>query len=252
MLKVMTKLDQAILESLVESYGISGIVNELHIPAPLRKRLLPILAGGAIAAAGIHSVPKEPEQIDGKETVQNVARNPYNMSDEDYKTFVEKVEDVKSEINRVLKFHNKTLEDIKFTPEHLVWLCYRHNFDLPLAIAQLQCESMYGTTPRAKKTNSIFSVGLYDNGKNHKTYDSQDSSIEPYIQIMKKDYLNDGTKSVDDILKPGKFVTEKYGKNKKMRYASDPNYERKLKSIRDGLLRRYDSLSKNYTTVSVI
>ena len=108
------------------------------------------------------------------------------------------------------------------------------NFHLK-KFAQAHLESCFGITSRARKTNSVWSVGSYDNGKNVCTYNTQDDSIIPYIKLMQNNYLNG--KDVDDILKPGGFVN-----NKGMRYASDPKYESKVKSIRNRILQKYPEL----------
>ena len=53
---------------------------------------------------------------------------------------------------------------------------------------------------------------------------------------MASHYLIDG-KTIYDLMTPGKFVNE-LGK----RYAQDPNYENKIKSIRNRIIKMYPEL----------
>jgi hypothetical protein len=57
---------------------------------------------------------------------------------------------------------------------------------------------------------------------------------------MLEDYLDDGNITVDNLLADGKFVNFD-GK----RYASDRRYERKLRNMRNTLIRNYPCLSNN-------
>ena len=126
-------------------------------------------------------------------------------------------------------------ETIKLSPEEMVKACQETGFDLPLLMAQAHLESCFGLTKRAQKTNSVFSVGCWDNGKNRNTYETQDASIRPYIQLLQNNYLHN--KGIDDILKPNSFVNHQGN-----RYASDASYESKLKSIRNKILKNYPVL----------
>ena len=58
---------------------------------------------------------------------------------------------------------------------------------------------------------------------------------------MQRDYLDNGNKSVGSILADGKFVNH-MGK----RYASDPQYEKKIRRIRNGLIRNVPVLAEPY------
>ena len=149
--------------------------------------------------------------------------------------FKEKVEALKAYMETAAKNQSYDPNSILITPEAMIKACNQTDFDLPLLIAQAHLESCFGLTPRARKTNSVFSVGSYDNGKNVATYDTQDDCILPYINLMKNNYLRD--RSVDDLLKPGSFVN---GQN--LRYASDKAYENKVKSIRNRIISKYPIL----------
>lgn len=150
--------------------------------------------------------------------------------------FKEKVEALKAYMETAAKNQNYNPQNIQITPEAMINACNQTKFDLPLLIAQAHLESCFGLTPRARKTNSVFSVGSYDNGKNAAKYATQNDSILPYINLMQNNYL--GNRTVDDILKPGGFVN-----NQNMRYASDASYENKVKSIRNRVVKNYPILA---------
>ena len=151
--------------------------------------------------------------------------------------FAEKVEALSEYMAIAAKNQSYSPENILITPEAMITACNETGFDLPLLIAQAHLESCFGLTPRARRTNSVFSVGCYDSGKNAATYATQDDSILPYINLMQKNYLTDD-KTVDDILMPGSFVN---ADNK--RYASATDYERKVKSIRNKIISKYPILA---------
>ena len=104
-------------------------------------------------------------------------------------------------------------------------------------MAQAHLESCFGFGRRARETNSVFSVGCYDNGKNIVKYNSQNARSRPYIILMQNDYLR-GEKSVDDILSPDAFVNMNGH-----RYAQDKNYENKVKTLRNKIIKQYPELA---------
>ena len=150
--------------------------------------------------------------------------------------FSKKVDAVKDYMVIAAKNQGYNPDDIKLSPEAMVQAANDNDFDLPFLLAQAHLESCFGLTPRARRTNSVFSVGCYDNGKNVCNYPTQDDSIIPYINLIKNDYLVGG-KTLDDLLQKGKFVN---GINK--RYASDPYYESKVKNIRNRIISKYPEL----------
>lgn len=125
----------------------------------------------------------------------------------------------------------------KLTAEAMVKASEKCNFDLPLLMAAAHLESCFGATSRARRTNSVFSVGSYDNGKNMVKYSHPNESIYGYISLLNNDYLING-KTIDDLLKPGAFVN-KNGH----RYASKKNYEKILTSIRNKIINEYPELT---------
>ena len=158
------------------------------------------------------------------------------MSNQPDSTFIQRVNAVKKYMKAAAENQGYNPEDIKLSPEAMVLAADENDFDLPFLLAQAHLESCFGLTPRARKTNSVFSVGCYDSGKNVCKYSTQDDSIVPYINLIKNDYLVDG-KTIENLLQKGKFVN---AINK--RYASDPYYEGKVKNIRNRIVSRFPEL----------
>lgn len=116
----------------------------------------------------------------------------------------------------------------KLTGEALVMACEKHDFDICFALAQAEIESGLGTAGKARHTNSPWNVHAWDSrsaqqmNKMGYGYSHPDQSIEPYIELVKTSYLG-GKRTIHDLMK--NYVTLSGN-----RYASDPNYERTLKS----------------------
>jgi flagellum-specific peptidoglycan hydrolase FlgJ len=94
---------------------------------------------------------------------------------------------------------------------------YKINIPIELALSQAQLESSMGRTGRNPTTNP-FNVFEYDSGTKKKYNNIQDG-VNAYFDLMARRYLN--TKTLDELLTS---FTNDQGK----RYASDPNYEKKL------------------------
>ena len=202
--------------------------------------ILGMLLGGTVERSGIRNkMTQKLEQVWEKVKADN-NRLSNKMKDDALAVadpnFQKKVEALKEYMSIAAKNQNYSPDNIQISPEKMIEACNKTGFDLPLLIAQAHLESCFGLTPRARKTNSVFSVGSYDSGKNACTYATQDDSIEPYISLMQNNYMGD--KTVDDILKPGALVNTQ---NK--RYASDKNYERKVASIRNRIISKYPVLA---------
>jgi hypothetical protein len=127
-------------------------------------------------------------------------------------------------------------QSTRLNAETLVRACDSNGFDLPFVMAAAHLESCFGATRRAQLTNSVFSEGCWDNGKNKVRYSDPNESVYGYIDLLKRSYLVNG-KTLKDLLIPGKFVNG-IGK----RYASDKNYERKLKNVRNRIINMYPEL----------
>jgi hypothetical protein len=150
-----------------------------------------------------------------------------------------KVDACRRYMEYALNNQNKTLKDTKLKPETLVRCAMKNNFDLPFLMAVAHQESCFGTGPRSLRTNSVFSVGSYDDGRNIFTYSDPNESVEDYIKLLKKDYLVNG-KTLADLLKPNSFVNFD-GK----RYAKDKDYEQKILNIRNRIIKKYPELNTN-------
>lgn len=172
----------------------------------------------------------EIEMSNYKKKLPNAQVKPFVCTNND------KVEAVKKYMEKAARNQGYNPQTIQLSPEEIVKKCEQYNYDLPLLLAQAHLESCFGLTPRARKTNSVFSVGCFDNGKDYNTYATQNDSIDGYIKLMQKNYINN--KSIDDLLTSGNFVNN-IGK----RYASDTNYEGKVKSIRNKIIKMFPVLS---------
>jgi len=150
----------------------------------------------------------------------------------------QKVEACRAYMEWAMKNHGYDWKTTKLTPEAIVTACEQNDFSIPFTIAIANLESCFGQTPRAKRTNSVFSVGSYDNGKDVCTYSNPDESIVPFIKLIKKDYLQNGEKELSDLLVPNQFVN-KNG----LRYAKNPKYEGQIKSIMNRIIKMYPILN---------
>lgn len=151
-------------------------------------------------------------------------------------TFNIQLEACKKYMEFALGNKGKTLKDTKLKPETLVRTANELNFDLPFLLAVAHQESCFGIGPRALRTNSVFSVGSYDDGSNLVTYSDPNESIAPYIKLLKQHYLVNG-KTLNDLLIPGNFVNDNGD-----RYASDKDYEKKIKYLRNLVIKKCPEL----------
>src|SRR3989338_6324228 len=94
-----------------------------------------------------------------------------------------------------------------------------------LALAQAQQETSMGTKGRNPRTNP-FNIGAIDNGATLWHFGSTYEGVLAYYQLIVDDYLNG--KSLGGLL-------ENFVNKEGSRYATDPGYERKLKSIMAGM-----------------
>ena len=107
--------------------------------------------------------------------------------------------------------------------------CLKHNMDIVFVLAQGQKESHFGTVGVARKTNSVFNVMSYDDrsadeilSRGH-GYTHPDQSVEPYIRLIRNDYMVGG-KTTQDLMT---CFVNKNGH----RYASNPHYEESLQRL---------------------
>jgi flagellum-specific peptidoglycan hydrolase FlgJ len=100
----------------------------------------------------------------------------------------------------------------------------KYNIDPKLILAQGLNETHFGTNPaakRAQKYNSAFGMGSFDDGSQRMTFkDGTDATLQ-YAKLLRNEYLGD---------KDSLSLLDNYVNLKGKRYASDKNYETKLKS----------------------
>ena len=231
-LKKISTIDENKLAILVERYGAEQLLNEGFD----KKKLAALIGAGIIAGSSLVDLPKK---YQNKEDNRIEYNNPYGINNIDYENIVNKEKLVKEYISDILSKHGKTLSDLRFNPDNLVIASYQYDYDLPLLLAQLQVESHFGTTERARRTNSMFSIGAYDDGRDVVKYADQDSSIIPFIKTIKRDYLMNGEKEIDQLLQ--NFVN-----HNGHRYASNPNYESDLAKTRSSIISKYPDLLNDY------
>lgn len=146
---------------------------------------------------------------------------------------VERIEnELNNEINVIYNSLNIEIKNVignktKMSSEVILNMCIKHNFDITLLLAQAKVESCFGTKGRSLRTKSVFGVGAYDNGVNRYYYKHVNDSIEPYILLVKRDYLIN--KSVDELL-------DNYVNYRNERYASNIKYEKIVTKVRNRIL----------------
>ena len=215
--------------------------NRLNKMKTLVKRMLygGIAATSVIAAINKQNIPEEEKeiltQIVLNNSVENTKEEPIkDTNDNHYQDMVNAVEEY---MIYALKNQGYTLNSTDLKPETLVKVSIESGIDLPFIMAAAHQESCFGATPRAKRTNSVFSEGCYDNGKNVVTYKDANDSVYGYVKLLKNSYLVNG-KTIMDLLKPGKFVNGVGN-----RYASDKKYESKVNSIRNRIIKMHPILA---------
>ena len=203
----------------------------------LKKIVRKLLATGVALTTIIAALNKQNLSQSERDMLINAAMAEQDATELVDTTFQEKVEACKKYMEYALKNQNYTLESTDLEPETLVRASIEKNFDLPFLMAVAHQESCFGATPRAQRTNSVFSEGCWDNGTNKTIYSDPNESVYGYIDLMNRSYIVNG-KSLLDLLAPGKFVNG-IGK----RYAKDVDYERKIKSLRNRILQKYPELA---------
>lgn len=119
--------------------------------------------------------------------------------------------------------------------------CEKYNIDICFVLAQGEIESHFGTKGLGSKFNNIFNVDVHDKVKNQKdmkkkyVYKYPNESIEPYLQLLTTKYLVNKLES--DLL-------VKYVDINGSRYATDVDYEEKLRS-------KYNSIVDNTNIVKL-
>lgn len=153
-------------------------------------------------------------------------------------------------IDEVNKYIKSVAPSSLVTAEFLVERCIQYEIDITFVLAQGLLESHFATRGIGGRINSIFNVCVYDSvssgdssvPKAHR-YLHPDESIEPYLQLLRDDYLVEG-KNERDLL-------NNYVNKNGHRYASNPLYEEQITSMIKRIQRttKIDSLWQEYNSV---
>lgn len=216
----MNKKDYLLLEYLCEKYGVDTIEESFF------KKLAPAAAAGILSlagAAGIHnaSMNRGENSLDNKPTIEQIS-----SIEDKIPHYHELVQAVKDYMNWAVSCQGHGYDEVEIKPEKLVELCHEYEYDLPMLLSALHLESAMGITPRAKRTGSPCSIGCWDNGKDKVYYDDQNEAVEDYIKIMQDNFIRG--RKYSDAFADGNLVN-----GIGLRYASNPKYEKELRSIRN-------------------
>ena len=113
--------------------------------------------------------------------------------------------------------------------------CEKYNINICFVLAQGEIESHFGTKGLGGKFNNVFNINVHDKVKGESNmnkkyiYKYPNESIEPYLKLLIDNYLVD--KLETDLL-------NKYVNKNGLRYATDPDYEAKLRG-------KYNSIVEN-------
>ena len=229
--------DRLLLEQLCNTYG-NDVIQEELMKSKFAKSLGAFSLAGALSLSGssLNQAPAEDTQTDSTVQVMSVEDMIPN-----YYEKVAAVEDYL--ITAFTRYgHPERLKNLDVTAEDFVRVAYEEDIDLPLLLAAAWVETKMGTEGVcvSKGTNSMYSVGAWDNGTTRNYYNSKVESMYHYAQIIKNDYLRDY--DIDTLLKDGNFVNKKGH-----RYASNPCYERDLRNTRNKILNNYEVLHPDFT-----
>lgn len=126
----------------------------------------------------------------------------------------------------------------QLSPDHLVSKCLEYNVDIIFVLSQGLLESHFGTEGLAARTNSVWNVGAFDNQrpKDKYWYKTQDESLEPYLQLLTRDYLIhivQRGEAVDTIYKELQDLIEdrSYVNYAGKRFASARGYENAMRKL---------------------
>ena len=228
--------DRLLLEQLCNTYS-NDVIQEEPMKYKFKKSLGAIALAGALSLSGLYlnHVPVEDAQEDESLKIMSIEDMIPN-----YHEKVAAVEDYL--ITSFTHYgHPERLKNLDITAKDFVIVSYEEDIDLPLLLAAGWIETKMGTEGIcvSKGTNSMYSVGAWDNGTIKNQYDSKLESIYHYAQIIKNDYLRG--RNVETLLKDGNFVN-KNGH----RYASNPYYERDLRNARNKILKNYEVLRPDF------
>ena len=229
------------IDSLLQAEGVAQLLQESLGDSKnlenLKKIVLKLIAAGIAATTIIAAINKVNAPSWEKEELRQMVLARQDNAEKIDTVFEKKVNACREYMEYALKNQNYTLDSTDLKPETLVRASIEKGFDLPFLMAAAHQESCFGATPRARRTNSVFSEGAWDNGSDKVKYSDPNESVYGYIDLLNRSYIVNG-KTLFDLLKPGSFVNG-IGK----RYASDKAYEQKISSLRKRILQKYPELA---------
>jgi hypothetical protein len=231
------------LNLLIQTEGVARLLQESFGDSKntekLKKIVLKLLATGIAATTIINAINKLDAPMQEKAELEQIvmAQQDTTETEKVDTVFQQKVNACRKYMEYALTNQHYTLDSTDLKPETLVKASMERNFDLPFLMAVAHQESCFGATPRAQRTNSVFSEGSWDNGKNTVTYSDPNESVYGYIDLLNNSYLVNG-KTLFDLLSPGAFVNGVGN-----RYAKDTSYESKIKSLRNRIIKKYPELA---------
>ena len=229
------------IDSLLQAEGVAQLLQESLGDSKnlenLKKIVLKLIAAGIAATTIIAAINKVNAPSWEKEELRQMVLARQDNAEKIDTVFEKKVNACREYMEYALKNQNYTLDSTDLKPETLVRASIEKGFDLPFLMAVAHQESCFGATPRARRTNSVFSEGAWDDGSDRAKYSDPNESVYGYIDLLNRSYIVNG-KTLFDLLKPGSFVNG-IGK----RYASDKAYEQKISSIRKRILQKYPELA---------
>jgi gas vesicle protein len=230
---MLEQYENAILLELNESKNLQDIKKKLKRAFLTGITVAAIL--GAVSRMDIsNSQKQELKQFVNTELVDDTAKTENDTLQQ------QKIEACRAYMEWAMKNQGYDWSTTKLTPEAIVDACEKNDFSIPFVLAVANLESCFGQTPRAQRTNSIFSVGSYDDGRDVCKFSTPNESIEHFIKLIKKDYLLNGKKRISDLLAPNNFVNMNGN-----RYAKNPKYEGQVKSIMNRIIKMYPILAGN-------
>ena len=228
------------IDSLLQAEGVAQLLQESLGDSKnlenLKKIVLKLIAAGIAATTIIAAINKVNAPSWEKEELRQMVLARQDNAEKIDTVFEKKVNACREYMEYALKNQNYTLDSTDLKPETLVRASIEKGFDLPFLMAAAHQESCFGATPRARRTNSVFSEGAWDNGSDKVKYSDPNESVYGYIDLLNRSYIVNG-KTLFDLLAPGAFVNG-IGK----RYASDANYENKIKRLRNRIIKKYTEL----------
>ena len=231
------------IKQIIETENVVNLLEESFINDgnidKLKQKVKKLILAGVAISTVIAAISKANIDDNNKEELIQMATEmeETNAIDTTDYFYQKKLSACRNYMEKALENQNYTLKSTGLKPETLLNASIERGIDLVYLMAAAHLESCFGATPRARKTNSVFSVGSYDDGRNVVTYSDPNESVYGYIDLLNKDYLVNG-KTIEDLLKPGCFVNKDGN-----RYASDKNYEAKITQIMNRIYSEYPVLS---------